>query len=155
VAAFVQLVSLSGVGLLFALPAGCGDDRVRNEALLFLDRYDQIDMHAPTVARRPLIEDLRDLSMTTPDVVHARDACVAAHMGLLEAEERHEAARTELIEASEGGDRPLEMDAAARIEAAINESNDAIERSPALFERCYREVRSLEGRFHRRRPAER
>lgn len=134
---------------------GCGDDRVRNEALLFLDRYEQIDMHAPTAERRPLIEGLRDLSLVIPDVVHARDACVAAHLGLLEAEETHERARDELIRASEGGDRPLEMDAAARIEAAINESNDAIERSPALFERCYREVRGLEGRFPRRRNAER
>lgn len=133
----------------------CGDDRVRNEAMLFLDRYDQVDMHTPTAERRPLVEGLRDLSLVTPDVVHARDACVSAHMALVEAEERHEAARTELIEASEGGERPLEMDAAARIEAAINESNEAIERSPALFERCYREVRGLEGRFHRRRNAER
>jgi hypothetical protein len=144
-------VSLS---LTLALSA-CGDDRVRNEAMLFFDRYERIDQEQPPEVRRPLVEALEGLTLVTPDVVHARDACVEAHTMLLEAEERHAAAREELLRATEGGDRPLEVDAAARIEAAIEESNAAIERSPALFERCYREVRSLEGRFHRRRNSER
>lgn len=134
---------------------GCGDDRVRNEAMLFLDRYGAIDQSAPTDVRRPLVEELRDLTLVTPDVVNARDACVEAHLMLLEAEDRHAAARDELLRATEGGERPLEVDAAARVEAAMEESNAAIERSPALFERCYREVRGLERRFHRRRNSER
>lgn len=151
---------LSALALLLALafaaslPA-CGDDRVRNEAMLFLDRYEQIDRDSSLEVRRPLVEGLRSLTLLSPDVVHARDACVDAHSTLLEAEERHASAREELLAATEGGDRPLEMDAAARIESAISESNAAIERTPALFERCYREVRGLERRFHRRAPAER
>jgi len=153
-------LGLPSLALLFAfgfaslLPA-CGDDRVRNEAMLFLDRYEQIDRDSSVAVRRPLVEGLRTLTLLSPDVLHARDACVDAHSTLLDAEERHDAARDELIIATEGGDRPLEMDAAARIESAISESNAAIERTPALFERCYREVRGLERRFHRRAPAER
>jgi hypothetical protein len=147
--------SLCLAGLAPIALAGCGDDRVRNEAMLFFDRYERIDQEQPPAVRRPLVEALEGLTLVTPDVVHARDACVEAHTMLLEAEERHAAAREELLAATEGGERPLEVDAAARIEAAIEESNAAIERSPALFERCYREVRSLEGRFHRRRNSER
>jgi hypothetical protein len=153
--AALAAASVTGAAVALVALVGCGDDRVRNEAMLFLDRYERIDQEQPVDVRRPLVEELRDLSLVTPDVVHARDACVDAHMMLLEAEERHAAAREELMRATEGGDHPLEVDAAARIEAAIEESNAAIERSPALFERCYREVRSLEGRFHRRRAAER
>lgn len=149
------LATVLASGLVAVGVTSCGDDRVRNEAMLFLDRYERIDQEQPPDVRRPLVEELRDLTLVTPDVVHARDACVDAHLTLLEAEERHATAREELLRATEGGDHPLEVDAAARIEAALSESNAAIERSPALFERCYREVRGLERRFHRRRAAER
>ena len=135
--------------------AACDDGRARNEAMLFLDRYQIIEIDQPFEERRPLVEGLERLAISDVDVDRARDACVEAHRSLLDAEERHASARHELVEAvgAEGAEVPPEV--AARIETAIDESNAAIERSPALFSTCYAEVRALEGRFHRRRPAER
>ncbi len=135
--------------------AACDDGRARNEAMLFLDRYQVIEIDDPIEERGPLVEALERLALSDADVDRARDTCVEAHRSLLDAEERHAAARHELVTAmgEEGAEVP--PDVAARIEAAIDESNAAIERSPALFSSCYREVRALESRFHRRRPAER
>ena len=133
----------------------CDDGSTRNEAMLFLDRYQVIEIDQPAEERRPLVEALERLALSDGDVDHTRDTCVEAHRSLLDAEERHAAARHELITAigADGAEVPPEV--AARIETAIDESNAAIERSPALFSACYREVRTLEGRFRRHRPAER
>lgn len=145
---------LGATVLLIGLVA-CDDGRARNEAMLFLDRYQVIEIDDPLEERRPLVEGLERLALSDAEVDRARDTCVEAHRSLLDAEERHAAARHELVTAmgEEGAEVP--PDVAARIETAIDESNAAIERSPALFSSCYREVRALESRFHRRRPAER
>jgi hypothetical protein len=135
--------------------SGCDDGTARNDAMLFLDRYQVIEIDQPAAERRPLVEALERLAITNVDVVRARDACVEAHVSLLDAEERHAAARHELLEAIGDEGREVPPEVAARIEAAIDESNAAIERSPALFSTCYREVRTLESRFRTRRPAER
>lgn len=153
VPAFLTLVVCAGV--VAVLVTQCDDGSARNEAMLFLDRYQVIELDQPVDERRPLVEALERLAIANTEVDHTRDACVEAHMGLIEAEERHATARHELVEAIGHEGREVPPDVAARIDAAIEESNAAIERSPALFQICYREVRALESRFHRRRPAER
>lgn len=146
----------SGLVLVYAaLLLACDDGRTRNEAMLFLDRYEVIQIDQPLAERRPLVEALERLALSDADVDRARDACVEAHRSLLDAEARHDDARHELVEAMGDDGREVPPEVAARIEAAIDESNAAVERSPALFSTCYREVRALESRFRRRRPAER
>jgi hypothetical protein len=60
-----------------------------------------------------------------------------------------------LLEASGGGAAQVPTEAAARIEAAIQESQEAIELTRELFPRCEREARALRLRFAPPRPSER
>lgn len=134
-----------------SLPScSCNDERTRNEAMLFLDRFEDIDVDDPLEERRTAIEEIRGLALSDEDVLRARNACVEAHDALIEAEDQHATARHELVEASHGG-AEVPPDVAQRVEHAIDESDRAIERSRELFPRCTREVHALETRFHRHR----
>jgi hypothetical protein len=145
--------SLVSLGAWLVLSA-C-EDRVRNEAMLFLTRYDALDLDAPLEERRESVSNLRGLVLTSDDVISARDACADAYEAEIRAEDQHAAATAQLLEASAGGAERVPTEAAARIEAAIQESQEAIERTRELFPRCEREARALRLRFSAPRPSER
>lgn len=134
--------------------AGC-EDRTRNEAMLFLTRYDALDLDAPIEERRAAVAALRDLVLTTEDVISARDSCAQAYEAEIRAEDQHAEATTQLLEASAGGAENVPTEAAARIEAAIQSSQEAIEQTRELFPRCEREARALRLRFSAPRPSQR
>jgi hypothetical protein len=143
---------LLAIALVVSVPAcSCNDERTRNEAMLFLDRFEEIDLDDPLEERRAAIDDIRGLALSDEDVLRARDMCVEAHDALIEAEDQHAAARHQVVVASTGG-AEIPPDIAEQVERAIDESGRAIERSRELFPRCTREVNALEARFHRRRP---
>jgi hypothetical protein len=146
----LSLVSLGGVLVLSAC-----EDRARNEAMLFLTRYDALDLDAPLEERREAVSNLRGLVLTNEAVVSARDACADAYDAEILAEDQHAAATAQLLEASAGGAERVPTEAAARIEAAIQSSQEAIERTRELFPRCEREARALRMRFSAPRPSER
>ncbi len=138
------------LALVGSLPScSCNDERTRNEAMLFLDRFEDVDVDDPLEERRAAIDEIRALALSDEDVLRARDACVQAHDALIEAEDQHASARHQLVEASPGG-AEVPPEVAERVEHAIDESGRAIERSRELFPRCTREVNALETRFHRR-----
>jgi hypothetical protein len=149
----ISLLSLLSLGALLVLSA-C-EDRVRNEAMLFLTRYDALDLDAPLEERREAVSNLRGLVLTNEDVISARDACAEAYEAEILAEDQHAAATAQLLEASAGGAERVPTEAAARIEAAIQSSQEAIERTRELFPRCEREARALRLRFSAPRPSER
>lgn len=144
----------AALALLALTLAGC-EDRTRNEAMLFLTRYDALDLDAPIDERRAAVTALRDLVLTSEDVVSARDACAEAYEAEIMAEDQHAQATTQLLEASAGGAENVPTEAAARIEAAIQSSQEAIERTRELFPRCEREARALRLRFSAPRPTQR
>lgn len=149
----ISLLSLLSLGALLVLSA-C-EDRARNEAMLFLTRYDALDLDAPLEERREAVSNLRGLVLTNEDVISARDACAEAYEAEILAEDQHAAATAQLLEASAGGAERVPTEAAARIEAAIQSSQEAIERTRELFPRCEREARALRLRFSAPRPSER
>lgn len=134
--------------------AGCGDSD-RNEAMLFLTRYDALDLGAPIEERRAAIAALRGLVLTSEPVMHARDACVEAYSAEIRAEDRHAEATAELLRASSGGAEEVPTEARARIEAAIQDSQDAIEATRELYPRCQRAARDLRLRYQGPRPSQR
>jgi len=139
--------------LFFALcglaSSACGND-ARNDAVLFLDRVQQLDLDAPIQERERLVASLASLPLTSEEVQRARDACVEAHRTILEAESLHRSAREALVRAG-ADEEAMPITERQRIERDIRQSNDAIERSRDLFTRCHRLTRGLETRYRRRR----
>ena len=150
----VSFRSLALISALSATALAC-EDRTRNEAMLFLTRYEALDLDAPLEERRDAVAELRGLVLSTEEVRSARDACVEAYEAEILAEDQHAEATTQLLAASAGGAETVPTEAAARIEAAIQQSQEAIERTRELFPRCEREARGLRSRFSAPRPTQR
>lgn len=139
------LVSL----LLLPTSCSCDDAQARNEAMLFLDRFEQIDVDDPLEERRTAIQAIQDMALTDETVISARDTCVTAHQALIEAEDQHQIANHLFVESSSAGEHEVSEEIAAQINAAIEHSDEAITRSRELFPRCTSAVSQLERRFHR------
>jgi hypothetical protein len=149
-----SLVALLAALAVAPVATAC-EDRARNEAMLFLTRYDALDLDAPIEERRTAVASLRGLVVSSDEVRSARDACAEAYEAEIRAEDRHAEATAELLRASAGGAENVPTEAAARIEAAIQESQESIERTRELFPRCEREARALRLRFSGPRPSQR
>lgn len=133
------------------------DDSARNDALLFLDRYEGIDVDDPAEERRARVDMISGLPIGSEEVDHVRDLCVDAHRTLLRAEDRGAEARVAFDQAM-GGRRRAEVDedeiptdVRATIEAALAESNGALEIARDAMPRCLSAVRGLEVRFQPQR----
>jgi hypothetical protein len=129
----------------------CDDTQTRNEAMLFIDRFEDVDVDDPLEERRTAIDGIRHLVLRDPTVSAARDQCVSAYDALIEAEDQHGLARHLLVGTflPDGGEVPVPPDLAAQINGAIEHSDEAIARSRELFPRCTRAVGQLERRFPR------
>src|SRR5689334_3374981 len=88
--------------LAFGLVVACGD-REGNEARLFLDRVEQIDIEAPPEVRRDRIDALASIAIESTDVKRTRDLCVEAHRTLLDAEAKQASAQADLDRITAGG----------------------------------------------------
>ena len=138
-----------------ALPA-CGEsEAARNEAMIFLTRYDDYATDAPREDRERGVRELRSLVLSNEGVRAVRDVCADAFESVLRAEGQHADATRMLLEASHGGAGEIPIEAAARIEAAIQESTEAIEASRVGFQRCQVGVRTLRSRFAAQRASHR
>lgn len=127
--------------------AGCEPD-ARNDANLFLDRVQRIDLDDPVDERERLVDSLASLPLSAEPVQEARDACVEAHRTILEAEALHASAREALEGRADETEIPITE--RQRIERDIQESTRAVERSRGLFSRCHRLTRDLELRYRGR-----
>lgn len=146
----MRLVTLVLFVVLVLPSCSCDDERARNDAMLFLDRFEDIDVDDALEDRRTAIQAVHDLALTDTSVVAARDACVTAHEALIEAEDQHAIANHLFVESSSAGEHDVPPEIAAQINAAIEHSDEAIARSRELFPRCTSAVSQLERRFHRR-----
>jgi hypothetical protein len=139
--------------MLFFASQGGGE---RNDALLFLDRYEGLDVDDPIAERRDRIRRIAAMPLATRSVDEVRDLCVSAHETLIRAEERGAEARAIFDRATAGGvaegDIPVEQ--RASIEAALEESNDALASARESMPRCMAGVRTLELRFAPQRARE-
>lgn len=134
------------------------DDRSRNDALLFLDRYGELDVDDPVDDRRERVEALAAIPFSAGDVDRVRDTCVEAHRTLILAEDRGTEARAAFDRATAGGrvaESEIPTETRASIEAALAESNDALARAREQLPRCMSEARRLEVRYQQRRRSQR
>jgi len=130
--------------------AGCGacDDRDDNQARLFLDRVQRVHIDAPVEEREELVDALAALSLDDEELAGTRDACVAGHRALIEAEREQQRAALALAEVSDGDPNALVEPAKAReIQEAIERSNGGIERARDELSRCQDEVDALDSRY--------
>ena len=135
--------------LILAALSGCEPD-ARNDAIIFLDRVQRIDLDDSIADRQRLVESLRSLPLSAPEVTRARDACVEAHETILSAEELTQNARAQ-IERYEGDESQIPITERQRIERDIQRSTQLIERSRSHFDTCHRLTRDLEVRYRGRR----
>ena len=133
---------------LVATLLGCEPD-ARNDAIIFLDRVQRIDLDDPLADRQRLMESLASLPLSAPEVTRARDACVEAHQTIIQAESLTAGARTEIERYEEESQIPITT--RQRIEGDIRRSSDLIERSRSMFDTCHRLTRDLEVRYRRHR----
>lgn len=127
---------------------GCEPD-ARNDAHLFLDRVQQLDLDDSIEERRRMVNSLASLPLTSEPVQQARDACVEAYRTILEAEERQARARGSVEQHED--ESAMSIAERRRIEDDIRESRQALERSRELFPRCHRLTRDLQLRYRSRR----
>ncbi|MCA9615323.1 MAG: hypothetical protein R3B99_24690 [Polyangiales bacterium] len=143
----MSLLRLVAVGALLCALAGCGGDEA-NEARLFLDRYDGLDVNVDDlVERRRRIETLGRLAIANERVEGVRDACLQMHQALLEAEEQQAEARrlvAQLEAAAPGEARPED---AAAAEAALTASTEATLRVRGLRSGCDEGLADLRARY--------
>jgi len=134
--------------VLLALAPGCEPD-ARNDATIYLDRVQRIDLDDPVAERRRLVDSLASLPLSADEVVDARDSCVQAHRTILDAEEATRRARASLERYPDESQIPAETRTA--IESDIERSNRLIARSRPMFDTCHRLTRDLEVRYRSRR----
>ncbi len=141
--------------LLVASACSCDDEQTRNEAMLFIDRIEDFDVDDDIEDRRRVVDSIRELALTDPDVIAARDTCVAAYGALIEAEDQHALARHLLVGTflPDGGEQAIAPEMQAQIEGALDHSTEALARSQEAVPRCTRAVGALERRFPRRHAA--
>lgn len=128
---------------------GCGDRRLRSEARALLKAYEGLDHRQKAAEREQRLSQLRLLVLVEPEVVQARDHCVAGHTALLRSERSHEEAGRKLDEAlaqnTDGA--PLAAEATREIRAQIEAAETALSNARVSLRQCENEVRGLSLRF--------
>lgn len=140
----VLLLSLALLGA-----SACGDRRLRAEARAFLAVYEALDHRQKPDEREKKLSELRLLVLVEPEVVKARDHCVAGHTALLRSERAHEEAARQLDEAlSKSPDgTPLGSDATHQIRGQIEQAEASLNNARTALRQCENEARGLSLRF--------
>ena len=129
--------------------SACGDRRLRAEARAFLSVYEALDHRQKPAEREKKLSALRLLVLVEPEVVKARDHCVAGHTALLRSERAHEEAARQLdsaLAASPDG-APLRSDATHEIRTQIEQAESSLNAAKADLRQCESEARGLSLRF--------
>lgn len=143
----VWLAGLVSAGVVL-VASGCEPDP-RNDAHLFLDRVQHIDLDDPIEERRRRVDSLATLPVTAEVVRSARDACVEAHRAIIEAEEASANAREVYDQYPDEASIPLTE--RQRLESDIRTSGRAMDRARNLFTRCHDRTNDLRLRYRSRR----
>jgi hypothetical protein len=142
-------LGLVSILLLITLMACGGDRRLRSESRAFLALYDALDHRQKADVREQKLSALRLLVLVEPEVIKARDHCVAGHTALLRSEHSHEEAARKLDEAlmqSPDG-KPLPPQASQQIRVQLEQAESALTNARGSLRRCEIEARGLSLRF--------
>ena len=134
--------SLAWVAWLILLLAGAcrGEESRAQQARALLERIAAMDLRAPPDQRARQIEQLRALPLADAQLVRVRDACSAAHAGLLSAEREQEAVRRKLDQVSDAG---LEQAELAGLSAAIARAGERLRAAHTALPDCEQKTREL------------
>ena len=133
--------------MLLLVAAGCGPDE-GNEARLFLDRYEGLDVNVDDLGeRRRRVASLERLAIASERVQGARESCLAMHEALLEAEEQQAEARRLVTVLERSAPESRTADAVASVDHALTRSADAATRVRALRPECDEKLADLRARF--------
>jgi hypothetical protein len=125
----------------------CGADET-NEARLFLDRYDGLDVNVDDLdERRRRVEALERLAIASERVRGVRETCLAMHSALLEAEVEQAEARRLVTVLERSAPESRTEDAVAAVDQALTRSADAATRVRALRPECDEKLADLRARY--------
>ena len=119
--------------LLVVVVTGCPDGE-ENEARLFLDRYDAVDVD-DLRERRRRVDALRALNIQTEEVRNAQRVCGEMHNSLVEAEEASARARQLLDQLAPEAESETAPEPAAESETESDSSSGDVPRSQGSPER--------------------
>jgi hypothetical protein len=140
---------LAHVAMLILLPVvACNaQSEERAEARDLLQRLNAVDDQHSLAERSAALDSLQRLRLVSADHVRTRDACHAAHLGLLRAETLQATARQALAKGSEPGGA-LSAHEATAITDDIAASNKALADAKARFPACESATRDLLNKAH-------
>ncbi len=125
----------------------CGSDET-NEARLFLDRYEGLDVNVDDLdERRRRVDALERLAIASERVRGVRETCLAMHSALLEAEVQQAEARRLVTALERAAPESRTEDAVAAVDQALTRSADAATRVRALRPECDEKLADLRARF--------
>jgi hypothetical protein len=144
--------------LLFGM-AGLGwscqgeEARLREEAARLVALYQQIHYEAPPEVRAEKLAAIEHAVFVSPDVVAARDVCLAGHRQLIDAQRNQEESASEIEQAlakqpSDGA--PLPADTIDRLQAKLVHAQQGLSTARGQLEDCEARVRALNLRFGKR-----
>ncbi len=131
----------------------CDDSaRERTEARRFLTAYGALSHRDSLPEREREVADLASLPLHVPLVIRAREACVAAHRALIDAERAQESAASALDQALAA--RPdgevLGKQDAETVQRSITQAETALTAARTRFAPCETDARSLALRYAER-----
>lgn len=131
--------------LLLLASAGCnGESAAKTEAHDLLQRIQAIEDDTSLEARKKALDALVLLRLESSDNRKARDACHAAHAGLLAAETEQAIAKKALDEAQKGpSGAPLSAQSGKLVADAIERSNRALAAAQKHFPSCETAMQGL------------
>jgi hypothetical protein len=135
---------VASVILVFAA-FGCDSQAdARGEARVLVRQLSEFSDDRSLVERSNALGALAKLPLRSADHAQARDVCVAAHRGMLDAETSQASARKALQEAqSQAANGGLDKARATSIANAIEASNRALTQAKQRFPECERAMRKL------------
>ena len=120
----------------------------RVEARDLLVHLNAVSDETSLVQRSAALAELQHLRLAVPEHVRARDACHAAHLGLLEAESLQASARKAMASSAPQPGGALSKAEAAAITNDIERSNKALATAKANLPVCERATRELLNKAH-------
>jgi len=126
--------------------AGCGSEKnTRAEAIELLERISRLDVNGSQDARAAAIAAIEAMPLREPELRAAREQCVAAHGGLLNAERAQREVEHELEQSA----RPIDAAKLETLKARMSEANGALEAAGKSLGPCEERTRALALRYAR------
>jgi hypothetical protein len=127
--------------------------RLREEAARLVELYQQVQYEAPPEVRAEKLSAIERAVFVSPDVVAARDVCLAGHKQLLDAQRSQEQSSVEIEKAlakQPGEGAPLPADTLERLQQTLVSAQQSLGAARTQLEDCEGRIRALNLRFGKR-----